>query len=273
MIDMTFENHAGEGLDYLPCRYGTSKLLFRGPRKKLERDFVAVIGGTETYGRFVATPYSERLEAATGIQCVNLGCVNAGLDVFVSDSAIAETCAAARLTVLQVTGAQNLSNRFYSVHPRRNDRFLKASSLLQTIFRDVDFTEFNFTRHMLTTLRAASPEKFTLVEDELRAAWVARMLHLLRRLSGRVVLLWLAEREPDEPAGIPGGEDPLYVDRAMLDLVVGETLGLVEVVTRGFPRDGMVLSEFEAALAAGLPGPAAHDAAALALAELVRENV
>ena len=41
--------------------------------------------------------------------------------------------AVARLTVLQVTGAQNMSNRFYSVHPRRNDRFLKASPLLRAM--------------------------------------------------------------------------------------------------------------------------------------------
>ncbi len=35
-------------------------------------------------------------------------------------------------------GAQNLSNRFYAVHPRRNDRFLRASTLMKTIFREVD---------------------------------------------------------------------------------------------------------------------------------------
>ena len=55
--------------------------------------------------------------------------------------------------MIQVSGAQNLSNRFHAVHPRRNDRFLRASTLLKTIYRDVDFTEFNFTRHLLTTLR------------------------------------------------------------------------------------------------------------------------
>ena len=270
---MTYENFAGERLDYLPCRYGTSRLLFRGAKKKLDGDFVAAVGGTETYGKFVPLPFADILEIETGFRTINLGCVNAGLDVLVSDPAITEACAAARLTVVQVTGAQNMSNRFYSVHPRRNDRFLKASPLLQTIYREVDFTEFNFTRHMLTALREMSPEKFTLVEDELRTAWVARMQNLVRRLGGRVVLLWLSDRRPDEPDELAAGRDPLYVDRKMLDLVASETLGLAEVVTRGLGREGMIFSELDAPLAGVLPGPAAHRAAAEALLPRLRAHL
>ena len=54
---MAYE-YAGEAaLDYFPCRYGQSKLLFRGPRRRLEGAYVAAIGGTETYGKFVPDPY------------------------------------------------------------------------------------------------------------------------------------------------------------------------------------------------------------------------
>ena len=79
-------------------------------------------------------------------------------------------CANAQVTVIQILGAHNMSNRFYTVHPRRNDRFLRASPMLRGIYHDVDFTEFNFTRHMLSRLREISEERFALVVEELKTA-------------------------------------------------------------------------------------------------------
>jgi hypothetical protein len=199
--------YPGEGaLDYYPCRYGKSKILFRGPRRDLEQPFVAVLGGTETYGKFLPLPYPALTEEATGIRMVNLGCVNAGLDVYLNEPVIPDILGRARVTVIQLMGAQNMSNRYYAVHPRRNDRFLRASGLLRTIYREVDFTEFNFTRHMLTTLQSISPQKFEVVVDELKAAWVARMSLLLDQARGKTVLLWMADRPPSATVA-PGGSD------------------------------------------------------------------
>ncbi len=179
--------YPGDGaLDYFPCRYGKSKLLFRGPRRDLAKPYVAVLGGTETYGKFVPVPYPALVEQQTGLRMVNLGCINAGPDVYVNEPVVLDIASKAQVTVVQIVGAQNLSNRFYAVHPRRNDRFLRASSLLCTIFREVDFTEFHFTRHMLQTLQAVSPEKFEVVAEELRAAWVARMIGLLNMIPGKI---------------------------------------------------------------------------------------
>ena len=64
---------------------------------------------------------------------VNLGCLNAGPDVYLNDPEILRIASKADVTVLQVVGAANLTNRFYTVHPRRNDRFLHASPWLQTV--------------------------------------------------------------------------------------------------------------------------------------------
>jgi hypothetical protein len=64
------------------------------------------------------------------------------------------------VTVVQVLAVQNLSNPYYTVHPRRNDRFLRASARLQNLYQDVDFTEFHFTRHMLQTLQMVSAPRF-----------------------------------------------------------------------------------------------------------------
>ena len=82
---MAFE-YAGDGaLDYFPCRYGRSKLLFRGPRRQLVPPFVSAFGGSETYGKFVEEPWPALLEERIGLPVVNFGYLNAGVDVFLGE--------------------------------------------------------------------------------------------------------------------------------------------------------------------------------------------
>lgn len=265
---MAYEHPREGALDYFPCRYGRSKLLFRGPRRRAEGDYIAVVGGSETYGKFVEAPYPALLEERLGRPVLNFGCLNAGPDVFAGEPGILELCGKARVTVLQLMGAQNLSNRFYAVHPRRNDRFLRASSLMKTVFREVDFTEFHFTRHMLCTLKARSPDKFALLEEELKAAWVARMKLLLEKLGGPVLLLWLEGCRADPGAGL--GPDPVLVDAAMVAALRDHAAGLVHVApspaARAAGTAGMRFSALDAPAAAGLPGPQVHAEVAEALA-------
>ncbi len=253
--------------DYYPCRYGRSKLLFRGPRRDLAAPFVAVLGGAETYGKFVPQPYPALLEGMLGKPVVNFGVPSAGPDAWSHDPALVELVAKARVTVVQVTGAQNLTNRFYSVHPRRNDRFLRASPLLLQIFREVDFTEFNFTRHMLQSLRRVSPEKFALLADELRAAWLARMSALVPRLGPRVVLVWM---QPDP--GDPDAE-PMLVDAAMIDALRPHVAAVLSVsfsaTARAAGVAGMVFPPLAEPAARGMPGPLHHAELAAAIAPVV----
>ncbi|MEM7472390.1 MAG: DUF6473 family protein [Pseudomonadota bacterium] len=260
---MAYERPGESPLDYQQCRYGSSKLLFRGPRRDTSKKYCVFIGGTETYGKYIPTPFTEIVEQELGYPCVNLGAVNGGIDAFVNDEAILALCSEAEYTVVQVMGAHNMSNRFYSVHPRRNDRFLKASTLMSTIFREVDFTEFAFTRHMLTTLRTLSPEKFVVLEQELKTAWQARMDLLLKRIESKVILLWASDRGPDdEEVGSELGVDPLFIDREMLDRVMPKLHSYIEVVTpdelKDVGTDGMLFPQMEAAAAAHVPGPAFH---------------
>lgn len=275
---MAYAYPGGSALDYFPCRYGKSKLLFRGPRRDLSQPYCAVLGGTETYGKFVAEPFAVRVEAETGIRMVNLGCVNAGLDVFVGDPAILDIASQARVTVLQILGAQNMSNRFYTVHPRRNDRFVQGSSLLHKTYRDVDFTEFNFTRHMLHTLQTISPDKFETVANELRTAWVARMRQLLGMIDGKTVLMWVADHQPPEPgAPINLETDPMLIDAAMIRDVVSHATDYVEVVSSDAARqtgvEGMVFGPLDEAAATLLPNPAVHDEISAALAPVLQRMI
>ncbi|MGC9448888.1 DUF6473 family protein [Cereibacter johrii] len=272
---MAFAHQGESALEYYPCRYGGSRLMFRGPRRSLDGPFCAVLGGTETYGKFVPRPYPALVEEATGLRLVNLGCMNAGIDVYLNDPAVTQVASKATLAILQVVGAANLTNRLYSVHPRRNDRFLAASPVLQTIYREVDFADFAFTRHMVQTLHAVSPEKFLQVEAELRAAWIARMRTLLGRISAPTLLLWIADHPPPDGGPLTPDLTPLLIDAGMIAAVRPHASHYLQIVTsreaeaRG--TEGMRFAPLDAAIAAELPGPAVHDEIAAALVPFLRD--
>ena len=253
-VGMTFERLGPKGLDYRPCRYGASRLLFRGPKQDLREPHVLFLGGTATYGKFLRDPFPSLVAKETGIPAVNLGVVNAGADLYLSDSSFMDLTRGAVVTVLKVLGAQNLSNRYYTVHPRRNDRFVQASALLKTIYRDVDFTAFHYTRHMLCHLEHLSPERFAILVAELKEAWVARMGDLIAAIDGPVVLNWFSTRpmSVDVSCRMPMAEqgDPLFVDGEMIAQLRGMVAEVVETVPAAEAgTEGMVFSQMEAAAA------------------------
>lgn len=275
---MAYAFPADGALDYFPCRYGTSRLLFRGPRRDIERAYVAILGGSETYGKFVPDPFPDLIERDLGLPVANFGCMNAGPDVFLNEESVTAIAAQACVTVVQLLGAQNLSNRFYAVHPRRNDRFLGASSQLRAIFPRVDFTEFNFTRHMLRALQHSSADRFEVVAEELRAAWVARMKLLLSRLTGPTILLWMADAIPPTPTRrVELTRNPLLVDVEMVAAIRPRATGYVQVITSAHARaqgvQGMAFGPLEAPAAATVPGPLAHREVAEALVPLIHQLI
>ena len=265
----------GEGsLDYFPCRYGNSRLIFRGPQRDVERAYVATVGGSETYGKFVSAPYPDLVERELGLPVANLGCMNAGPDVFLHEVSITQIAARACVTVVQVLGAQNLSNRYYAVHPRRNDRFLGATPLLRSIFPQVDFTEFNFTRHMLRSLHQSSADRFEVVAEELRAAWVTRMKQLLARLTGRTILLWMSDTAPPTPTRrVDLARLPMLVDAEMVNAIRPLATAYVEAISsaeaRAHGAEGMSYAAMEAPAAASVPGPWVHREVADALLPVI----
>jgi hypothetical protein len=270
---MAYENLGEGALDYLPCRYGKSKLLFRGPRRKLDGDYIAAIGGSETYGKFIEKPFVSLVEEEVGTPTVNFGCLNAGADVFLNEPTILEACSKARVTIIQVMGAQNMSNRFYAVHPRRNDRFLKASVLMKTVFREVDFTDFHFTRHMLSTIKSVSEERFALVEEELKEAWKARMQHLLEKIEGKTIVLWVDDQNADEENEL--GHDPLFVDQAMIEAIRPYCTEVVEVqltpAAKAEGVTGMIYPDLEEPVAKEMLGLQGHREVAQTLSSVLHD--
>lgn len=238
------------------CAYEGSRLAFRGPARRLGGRYVAALGGAETFGKGVGHPWPALLEAAAGVDVVNLGAVGAGPDAMLKDDMLRAACRAAQAVVLQVPGAQALSNPFYRVHPRRNDRFIAATPALQTLYPEVDFCDYAFTRHLLGGLCRRDPVRFARVAAALQAVWRARMAELLAGIAAPVVLLWLGDRPPLAETRLGPGSAPLLVTRGMLEALRPQTAALVEVtvppVRPGTPE-------------AALPGCEAHEAAARAL--------
>lgn len=275
---MSYEALGAAALNYAPCRYDGSRLVFRGPLKRLDRPYAAFIGGTDTYGKFIKMPFPALIENALDLTCANFGIANAGVDVLNGEVFLTDAASKANVTVLQVVGAHNLSNRFYTVHPRRNDRFVKASSVLQSIYPEVDFSEFNFTRHMLSELFKTSPVRFASIRAELQEAWVRRMKTLCLRITGTTVLLWFADHAPlSAPSDVidpTQDSDPLFVTRPMLNDVSKHISTYLEVVASEDAlkagTEGMVFSELESLAAKRLLGPVAHAEAAAVLERELR---
>lgn len=267
-------NWAESALDYRMCRYGSSRLLFRGPKKTWREPYISFLGGTETYGKFVTSPYPDLVGSEMGLPRINLGSHNAGLDAFLNDETSVSICNRGKMTVLQAFSAANLSNRYYAVHPRRNDRFLQASPMLERAFPDMDFMEFNFTRHLLAKLKISSPTEYANVVQALRETWVVRTNQLLRRLGGRVVLLWIGEVGDTSH---PADAEPFLVTKRMIERVQSNCLDCVKVSfrqeTRALGTDGMHFLEHEQEAAKRLPGPVAHQDIARALVPVLKRQL
>ena len=278
---MKFDLGESGGLSYAPCRYGMSRMFFRGPKRDLDAPYLAFLGGTETFGKFIDKPFPALVEKDLRRTCVNFGCVNGGVDSFVKDPTIMAACNDADLTVVQVMGANHLSNRFYSVHPRRNDRFLRASTVLQAVFGEVDFSEFTFTRHMLGALNDLSPERFDIVVSELRSAWVARMRNMLGQIGKRSVLLWFSRHElTDQPwyeKDKPLSADPLFITRSMVeelsDLVMSTVIARPSDVALSQGTTGMYFPAMQAKAAADMLSVNAHIEASAKLIPKIRETL
>lgn len=256
------------------CRYPGSKLQFRAPMQPLAGRYVACLGGCATHGRVVAEPYPARLSQATGLTCVNLGLPNAGVDVMLGDTVLRQATQGAAALVVQLPGAANLSNRFYRVHPRRNDRFLAAAAPLRAFYPEMDFTAFHFTRHMLGVLQARGPDRFAEIVTTLRRAWLARMGRLIARADGPVILLWLSRRRAEVRAEhVDSAGDPVLITRTMLERLRPQAAALVELTLpapAASARQHTLAPGTERLLEAGLPDAAAHERTARALAATLR---
>lgn len=258
---------------YEMCHYEGTRLDFRGPKKAFDLPYVAALGSTETFGPFVQAPYPTLLEEWLGQPVVNLGVRQAGVSLFASETWMLDCASDADVAVVQVMGAGNMSNRLYSVHSRRNDRFLSVSPALKELYPEIDFTEFSFIRHLLQTLAGKSDQAFEVLIEELRFAWLQRMRRVLSYIESPVVLLWMSDRAPGTPSDWAHGPEPLFVTKAMLDDLAKDVAAVVEVVgmTEIDRLDGKKFATHEKEAAFSAPCPAHHARVAEKLCEVIRK--
>lgn len=259
---MAYAKYSGNLIDYHPYRLHGARPLLRGPDCDLNQPYVTCLGGAETYGRFLEDPYPDMLGRLLNLPVLNLGQINAGLDVYLNNPVLLKAANNGCATVIEVMGAHTQSNRFYTVHPHRNDRFVKPSPDLVDLYPEVDFSAINFTRHLLTVLHDTSRRRFATVQESLQRDWTAKMRILLEAVSPEVLLLWFSERTPKNTIRRMSGADPLFVTRPMLQELCHDRVRLVkfvpdrEVIGRGL--HGMTFSEFEQPVARTMLGYEAH---------------
>lgn len=259
---MRLENRPRGVLRLTPCSYGLSKVPFRGPVRPTNGRFIAFLGGSDTFAKYVAKPFPDLIETAIGEVCVNLGCQSAGPDVFLQDTAIQSLCHDAAAVVIQIVGAANLSNTFYKVHPRRNDRFIAPTDKLMALYPEIDFAEIAFTGHLIARLHAFDDDRFAIVRAQLEITWLRRMKALIGQANGPVLLAWFAPRTPEQ--GGQGG-DPAFVTRNMIEHLRPYVASVIEVTAQLAETDGMCFAPLEALSAHETLGATAHVSVAKAL--------
>lgn len=228
--------------NYNTYRFGRSRQIFRGPQPTLRGKYIACLGSSYTFGRYSDLPFTNLLSQNFDVPVANFGTDGAGAGFFLGDPEVKKAASKAKLCIVQAMSAASISNRMFTVRPRRNARLHEVSDLLMGIFPEVDFDRFAFTKPMLRYLRELDESRFRLVANEMKNAWIGRTQTLLSSMECPTILFWFSQRQPDDllsdlsdPTGM---HYPHYVDSAMLDTVKTAAEGYVECVTvEGLPQD------------------------------------
>ena len=264
--DVAIAKQISKHIDYGDYRFGRARQRFRGPAPDLDQPYIAFIGGSEVYGKFVRDPFPSRVSRDLNLTCANWGTPGAGPSFFLKDPVVLEACSKAQACVISVMGAVSMSNRLYSVFKRRNSRIRSVSESLRALFPSLDLDTFRFVHNMLARMQREDPDNFKLIEIELRQAWVARMRELLDDIETARVLVWMSTRTPEEDAYAAGRDSiltpPAFVTREMLEAVAPMADLVVEYVASEElacdPDDGRVFSEEYDPMAPLLPGETMH---------------
>ncbi len=254
------------------CGYENSKLRFRGPQRALNNPYVACLGGEETFGRFVDTPFPNALERRLDRRCLNFGSLFCGVEALTQDKGVLEIANRSDICVLQLPGLLGQSNRFYRVHPRRNDRFVAPTPDLVALYPEEDFTDVHFVRHLLTRLKARPDARIELVEQELNKVWIDKISTFLANVRPPVVLLNL-QVEGSDSGSMPG--DSLTINPEMTEPLrphCADILSLqVQVSGVSDELEDMLFGTLQQPIAEHMIGPATHRRIAESLARVISD--
>ena len=267
---MSFDSTGLNRIDYELCQYEGSRARFRGPKTDIDQRYIAFLGATETFGKFVEDPFPKLLAELLPAQPLNLGMINGGVDAILGDASVMDMAKNAEVRIVQVVGALNQTNHYFKVRPRRNDRFVAPREPLKRMFPEIDFAEFHFTKAMLKALHSCSDKRFRMLCDELQKTWMSSMLELLDQLGDKTILLWFSSIRPPANA-VRDPRDPMLIDEQMIAQLKSKAAAYVECVpgAQAAERDTKALrgTLMSPEAIRQLMGPVAHVQAAQALQE------
>lgn len=178
--------------DVPTCRIGNSPLAFRAQSLGAGRPDCVVLGSGLSFGRFVAEPWPAILARLSGQRVVNLAVPQTSPEAWLRDEVLMALAVRAHRILIELPDCQRLSNRFFQVHPRRNDRVVQILPPLTALYPEADFMDYLFTGHLLRHLERLCHRRFALVREALEQAWSDRMSSLISELPGEVTLLRLS---------------------------------------------------------------------------------
>jgi len=189
---MSYVSTGMRPVDFSVCQYGQSRFLLRGKRVRTDRPYWVSIGGANTYAEDIVTPFTTQLERHFKVPIINMGIAHSGPDAVMADSDLMALVARAERVIIEAPSCVNHSNRYYKVHPRRNDRFIRPMPDLVRLYPEIDFTDCHFTKHLLCKLLLCDQERFQIIQDDLQNSWMDKMRTLIAWAGGAI--LWSAPR-------------------------------------------------------------------------------
>jgi hypothetical protein len=186
-------------VDFILCQYGSSKNLFRGPKKSCKHSYGVCLGGADTFGGKVPDPFSAMLERKMGMPILNLGAQHSGAGFYTEDDAIHEIIENAQVIFIEAPSVVNQSNPFYRVHPRRNDRFVTALGPLYDLFPGADFVECHFTKHLIAKLITIDAARADIVFRALQDELVRNLTIMRARWRAKTVVHWYKTLQASQP--------------------------------------------------------------------------
>jgi LPS sulfotransferase NodH len=250
---------------------------FRGPVVDLSAPYVAVIGGAQTFGRFVSRPFPSLLADRLDLPVLNLGIGGAGPRHFRS-AEYRDVIANAETVVVQVLSGRSASNSMFDNRASGGiaGHLAKDGSAIRS---DKFFSGF---------MQTASESEVRRIVAETRADYMAEFRSLLKCIERPKILFWFSTRQPDyedDYSALPFGvlrSFPQLVNRTMVE----ELAALCDDRAECVSREGLPQSLWEsdssidgAQASAGMlenhyyPSPAMHAAAADALERPCRRTL
>lgn len=222
-----------------PVRIGPPKERLCEPPLVLPGSYAAFIGGSATLGRGVSAPFAQAVGQRLGIDILNLGTDGAGAGYFLGNPELMAAAAGSRVCIVEAMCPTMISNRMFSVCARHNAHLDDTSDLLRAIYPEIDFSAFTLTAGMLEATRLCDPARFRLVVNEMRNAWIGRMLALVEAIGAPTMLLWLSTGRTEDPSGARvctlRHPAPKFVDQAMVQVLRPSVSAVVECVVPDRP--------------------------------------